>query len=114
MSSSSPTPSNRPSAEDVARMKADGRDSRLSFRNRAEYLLRRDLKEEAMQIHCQKQVADFAECAKESGLWVVFTCQPKLKQLNACMAIHNGEEAWQKYKQAHKDELERRSRGEKI
>ena len=111
---SSPPPPNQPSAEDIARMKDDGRASRFSFRNRAEYLLRRDMKEEAMQVHCKQQVADFANCAKEQGLFVVFACQPALKTLNECLAIHNGEEAWQRYKEAHKDELERRSRGEKI
>ena len=114
MSSPPPPPPRQPSAEDIARMKDEGRSSRFSFRNRAEYLLRRDMKEEAMQVHCKKQVADFAECAKEQGLFVVFACQPALKTLNECLAIHNGEEAWQRYKEAHKDELERRSRGEKI
>jgi hypothetical protein len=101
-------------AEAAARMKDEGRSSRFSFRNRAEYLLKRDLKEEALQVHCKTQVSDFAQCAQEQGLYVVFACQPFLKKLNACLAIHNGEEAWQKYKEAHKEELERRSRGEKI
>ena len=90
------------------------RQSRFSFRNRAEFLLRRDMKEEAMQNHCKTQVSDFASCAEEQGLFVVFACQPALKTLNECLAIHNGEEAWERYKEAHKEELERRSRGEKI
>uniref|UniRef100_A0A7S3P8B7 COX assembly mitochondrial protein n=1 Tax=Amphora coffeiformis TaxID=265554 RepID=A0A7S3P8B7_9STRA len=101
-------------AEAAARMKDDMRQSRFSFRNRAEYLLRRDMKEEALQTHCKTQVSDFASCAQEQGLFVVFTCQPMLKKLNECLAIHNGEEAWERYKEAHKEELERRSRGEKI
>jgi hypothetical protein len=103
-----------PSPEEMARMKDDGRSSRLSFRHRAEYLLRRDLKEEAMQVHCHTHLADFATCAKEKGVFVVWSCQPHLKKLNECLAIHNGEEAFEKYKETHKDELERRSRGEKV
>lgn len=111
---SSPQDQQQAAAEATARMKDEGRSSRFSFRNRAEYLLRRDMKEEAMQIHCKTQVMDFAECAKAQGLYVVFACQPALKKMNECLAIHNGEEAWQVYKEKHKDELERRSRGEKI
>lgn len=114
MTMSSLPPPNQPSAEDIARMKYDGRESRFSFLNRAEDLLRRDMKEEATQVHCKQQVADFANCAKEQGIYVVFACQSALKTLNACMEIHNGEEAWQRYKEVHKDELEKRSRGEKI
>ena len=94
-----------------ARIKSDARESRLSFRNRAEDLLRRDLKEEALNI-CKLQLGQFAECAQETGLMVVFRCQGKLKELNKCLAIHNGEEAWVKYKEKHKDVLERRARGQ--
>ena len=111
---SSPQDQQKATAEAAARMKDEGRSSRFSFRNRAEHLLRRDMKEEAMQVHCKTQVADFAGCANEQGLLVVFACQPALKTLNQCLAIHNGEEAWERYKLAHKDELDRRSRGEKI
>ena len=94
-------------------MKEASRESRLSFQNRAEHLLRRDMKDEAKE-KCKEFIGSFAECSKEQGLWVVINCRDKLKELNACMAIHNGEEAWQKYKEAHKEELAIRSRGGKI
>ena len=96
-----------------ARLKEAARENRLSFRNRAEQLLRYEMKEEAKEI-CKPHVNAFAECAQENGLWVVWSCQDKLKQLNACMAKHNGEEAWQKYKEAHQKELEVRAQGKKY
>ena len=100
--------------EAAARAKDDARESRFTFRNRAEYLMRRDLKEEAMKIHCKDQVRDFAMCAEEKGLMVVWSCQPHLKRLNACMALHNGEEAWQKYLEKHRDEFEALSHGRRL
>merc|ERR1712232_665953 len=98
--------------ETKARIKDASRESRLSFRNRAEQLLRRRLKDESLE-KCSEQVKSFAECSKDSGLWVVFNCQSNLKAMNACLAEHNSEESWQKYKELHKDELERRSAGKK-
>lgn len=100
-------------AEKARNLKDFDRGERLSFRNRAEHLLRRDMKEQAMEI-CKPQVQGFAECAQEKGLWVVVSCRDKLKAVNECLAIHNGEEAWQKYKEAHKEELELRSRGKAV
>ncbi|CAB9516143.1 N-acetylglucosaminidase, alpha [Seminavis robusta] len=100
-------------AEYRAQIKETSREGRLSFKNRAEDLLRYECKEEAKEI-CKPFVQDFAECANEQGLFVVFRCQSKLKALNSCMAKHNGEEAWQKYKQDHQKELEIRSTGKKV
>lgn len=94
-----------------ARFKEDARQSRFSFRRRAEELLRQDLREEALE-KCKPQVAAFAECAQETGLMVVFSCQGKLKEVNKCMAIHNGPEAWEQYKEKHRELLERRARGD--
>ena len=104
---------NESEAEHRARMKEGSRESRLSFQNRAEHLLRRDMKDDAKE-KCKDYIRSFAECSKENGLMVVINCQDKLKDLNGCMAIHNGEEAWQKYKAAHKEELAIRSRGGKV
>lgn len=98
-------------AELRARFKDNARDSRLTFKNRAEDLLRRDLKEKAMGI-CKPQLGAFAECAEEKGLMVVFRCQGFLKEVNKCLTVHNGEEAWQQYKKEHQDVIERRARGE--
>ena len=94
-------------------MKSSARDSRLSFRNFAEHTLRRELKDEAMEI-CNPQIKEFAECAQEKGLLVVWSCRPLFKQVNSCMALHNGEEAWEKYKARHEDELDRRAHGRKA
>jgi len=94
-------------------MKTNARESRLSFRNIAEHTLRRELKEEAMEI-CKPQIKAFAECAQEQGLWVVWSCKHLFKEVNSCMATHNGEEAWQKYKAKHEDEIERRAKGRKM
>lgn len=95
-----------------ARTKDLGRESRLSFRNFAEHQLRRQLKDEAMEI-CKPQIGAFAECAQEKGLLVVFSCSHLHKGVKECLAKHNGEEAWQKYKQEHEDLLERKARGQK-
>ena len=100
-------------AEYRARVKDASRQGRLSFRNRAEALLRADMKAEAMEI-CNPQIGAFAECANKQGLMVVFQCREHLKAMNACMEIHNGEEAWKKYKEANKKELDVRSTGQKY
>jgi hypothetical protein len=96
-----------------SKVKDASRQGRLSFRNRAEQLLRRDMKEEAIQT-CKVQIGEFAECSKANGLMVVFRCRDHLKAMNDCMAVHNGEEAWQKYKEEHKKELEVRATGQKY
>ena len=104
---------NHSDADRLARTKDVARESRLSFKNRAEHLLRADLKEEA-RAKCRDYIAAFANCAQEQGLWVVFRCQDKLKDLNECMAIHNSEEVWQKYKEDHKEELAIRAKGGRV
>jgi Cytochrome c oxidase biogenesis protein Cmc1 like len=96
------------SPEEEARMRASSRESRLSFRNFAESQLRRDLKEEAMEI-CDPQIKAFAECSQKSGLLNVFYCQGELKGINECLAIHNGPEAWEKYKRLHEEDIKRKA-----
>lgn len=109
-SSTPPVPDDRnDDAEKKARLKDMARESRFTFRNLAEHQLRRELKEEAMEL-CNPEIKTFAECAQEKGLMVVFSCQPLFKKVNECMQKHNGEEAWQKYKTKHADEIERRAR----
>ena len=80
-------------------------DSKLSFKNYAEHQLRLQLKDEALEI-CKPQIGEFAECAQEKGLMVVWSCRSLHKAVHNCLAVHNGEEAWQKYKLEHKAELE--------
>ena len=97
------------SRENRARMKDQGRESRLSFRKFAEHRMRQDLKEEALE-KCHPEVSKFAECAQEQGLLVIFKCNQFHKQVQECLAIHNSEQAWERYKLEHKDELEKRAK----
>ena len=96
-----------PDAETKARIKDAGRDGRLSFRNFAEHQMRREFKDMALE-KCSQHVKDFAVCAEEQGLMVVFNCRHHSKALNECMAIHNSNDAFEKYKEEHKVELEKR------
>ena len=112
---SSSAPSDRPSYEESdtpekkARLKDMARESRFNFRNLAEHQFRRELKEEAMEI-CNPEIKNFAECSQEKGLMVVFSCRALFQEVNKCLQLHNGEEAWQKYKAKHADEIVRRAR----
>ena len=94
------------SEEAKLRIKDSGRESRLSFKKFAEHQLRKELKEIAL-VKCKAQVKAFGDCAKESGLLVVWNCRQKSKDVNACLAIHNSEEEWQKYKTLHQDEIDK-------
>jgi Cytochrome c oxidase biogenesis protein Cmc1 like len=96
-------------AEAKARLKDMARESRFTFRNLAEHQLRRELKEEAIDL-CNPEIRDFAECSQEKGLMVVFSCKSLFQKVNECMQVHNGEEAWQRYKTKHADEIERRAK----
>lgn len=116
MSSSSPsqrTPNDQEEAERKSRMKDMARESRFHFRNFAEHQARRDLKEEAMDI-CKPHIKTFAECSQEKGMMVVFSCRALWQEVNKCMMVHNSEEAWQKFKKEHEDEIERRARFERV
>mmetsp|Transcript_14747 Transcript_14747/g.20119 ORF Transcript_14747/g.20119 Transcript_14747/m.20119 type:complete len:109 (-) Transcript_14747:2-328(-) len=99
---------NEEGAEGRAKTKDYSRESRLSFRKFAEHQMRREFKEEAIE-KCRPHVMAFGKCAEESGLMVVFKCRQFSKDLNGCMATHNSNEAWDKYKEDHKDELEKRT-----
>jgi hypothetical protein len=59
---------------------------------------------------CNPEIKSFAECSQEKGLMVVFSCQSLFQEVNKCLQIHNGEEAWQKYKEKNADEIEKRAR----
>jgi hypothetical protein len=89
-------------------MKDASRENRLSFRNFAEHQMRREFKDSAVD-KCREQINSFGKCAQENGLLVVFKCRAVNKEMNECMRIHNSEEEFKKYLEAHKDELERRT-----
>ena len=91
----------------MGRMKDMGRETRLSFRNFAEHQLRRELKEIAME-KCSVPIRAFADCGREEGLMVVFRCQEFHKAVKECMAVYNSEEAWQKFKAEHEEDLQNR------
>jgi hypothetical protein len=99
-------------ADYKGREKDRGRESRLSFRNFAEHQMRRELKEKAM-VTCDPQVKNFAECSQKKGLMVVWSCHSLFQKVNDCLSLHNGEEAWEKYKTDNQEELDRRSTGKK-
>ncbi len=98
MSSPSPT------AEEKARIKDAGRDGRLSFRKFGEHQLRREFKDMAID-KCRTEINAFGKCAQDNGLMVVWRCRHLNKELNACMAIHNSHEAFEKYKEENQDAL---------
>jgi hypothetical protein len=70
--------------------------------------MRQDFKQDAIE-KCHEPIREFAECAQETGLLVVVKCRHKMKAVNECMAIYNSNEAFEKYKKEHTDELERRT-----
>lgn len=94
-------PTQQPSSGAV---KSDGRDSRLSFRNFAETQLRKDFKAEAIE-KCNLQVAAFATCIQEKGLWAPFQCRGYQKDVHDCMAVYNSEERFELFKKEHEDEI---------
>jgi hypothetical protein len=97
-------------AERKNRAKAAARDGRLSFRNFAETQMRREFKDSAVDV-CNPHIREFAQCAQEQGLMVVFNCQGKKRAINDCMAIHNSDEAFQKYLLANPEEVATRTQG---
>ena len=92
------------STEEKAKMKDYGRDSRLSFKKFGEHQLRREFKDMAID-KCKTEINAFGKCAQENGLMVVWSCRDFNRKLNACMAIHNSHEAFEKYKEENQDAL---------
>ena len=62
---------------------------------------------------CRDYINAFGKCAQEQGLLVVFNCRQFNKDLNACMAIHNSNEAFEKYKQENEEALMKKIPGRK-
>ena len=82
----------------------------MSFRKIGEHQLRQELKEEALEI-CDPEVKAFAKCSSEKGLLVIFSCRDLFHKVNQCLSLNAGEEAWQKYKAEHEDEIDFRVAG---
>ena len=81
--------------------KDNSRDGRLSFKKFGEHQMRRQFKDMAVE-KCKPEIQSFGKCAQENGLMVVWSCRALHKELNACMAIHNSHEAFEKYKEENK------------
>lgn len=80
------------------------RDSRLSFTNYAEHTLRKELNLIALK-KCNGKIREFGMCSEEQGLLVTIRCRAQMKALNECLAVHNSEEEFDKYKKMKEDEL---------
>lgn len=93
-------------AERKARIKDASRQSRLSFKKFGEHQLRREFKDMAIE-KCNDAIKEFAMCAQEKGLMVVFSCRHLNRAVNECMAIHNSNEAFERYKDANQDVLKK-------
>ena len=70
--------------------------------------MRREFKDQAID-KCRDEINSFGKCAQENGLFVVFNCRKFNKDINECMKLHNSEDEFQKYLDAHKDDLDRRT-----
>ena len=113
-----------------------GRDDRLSFRKFAEHKMKREFKKVAIK-KCEVHLKNFGQCAQDNGLLVVFKCRDFNRKINECMAEHNSPgklliviycsyccvcgilshynvqpfaaEAFQRYLEENKDELDKRT-----
>ena len=93
----------------AGRTKDYSRGSRFAFRKIAEYQLRQELKDIAVE-KCAKELHDFAACDREHGFMVVWSCRSIYKELEKCFAVYNGEEAWQKFRAERLADVEKRAR----
>eukprot|EP00814_Leptocylindrus_danicus_P005528 CAMPEP_0116022352 /NCGR_PEP_ID=MMETSP0321-20121206/10936_1 /TAXON_ID=163516 /ORGANISM="Leptocylindrus danicus var. danicus, Strain B650" /LENGTH=95 /DNA_ID=CAMNT_0003493407 /DNA_START=137 /DNA_END=424 /DNA_ORIENTATION=+ len=92
------------SSEQPPIKKHSARDSRLSFTNYAEHTLRKELNVIALK-KCNDKVDEFGKCSQEQGLMVTIRCRSQMKALNECLAVHNSEEEFDKYKKMKEEEL---------
>ena len=75
----------------------DSLEGRLKWSKRAEMELGKELSQIALK-NCKAAVAAFAHCATEEGLMVIFNCQTKNKEMNACLKQYTNEVAYEEYK----------------
>lgn len=109
MSSESAPSSEAPKAsESAGRIKDNGRNARLSFKNFAEHQIRSEFKEEAL-VKCKPEIGAFAECAKENGLMVVISCRKLNRDITACMYRHNSDEKFAEFLEANPGIIEKRT-----
>ena len=95
-------------SDSAGRARDEGRDARLSFRKYAEYKIRNEFKADAMK-KCAPQMHDFASCAEEKGLLVIFQCRKLNQAVVDCMKVHNSDEAFAKFLEGKPGLLEERT-----
>lgn len=93
-----------------ASLKDESRDNRLSFRKFGEHQLRREFKDMAID-KCKSPIQEFGKCATESGLLVVWKCRAFNKKVQECMAIHNSQQEFEKFKTENQDLLLKKTPG---
>jgi hypothetical protein len=109
MSSASPPSSETTAApESAGRIRDDGRNARLSFKNFAEHQIRSEFKEEAL-TKCKPEIGAFAGCAREKGLMVVISCRKFNRAITDCMYRHNSDEKFAEFLEAHPGIIEKRT-----
>ena len=92
------TPYNAASKKDASR------DDRLQYSNMAEHSLRKELNELALKS-CQPQCKAFGDCAKDSGLLVVWSCRGANNTMNECLASFTNPKAFEAYKAKRAGEI---------
>jgi ribosomal protein S12 len=82
---------------DAKQVTTDARGSRMTvLRKTNEEVLRKQLQLEARQ-KCQHAFKAFSDCAKETGLLVVFQCRQQNSDMSTCMEQHYNEEEFKKF-----------------
>ena len=100
MSSSSSDASKSVTSITGPERKGDARADRLSIirsmRKLDEEILRRAFGEE-IKVKCASTFKAFGDCAKDSGMMVVFKCRQQNTAMEACMNAHNSDEQFADY-----------------
>uniref|UniRef100_A0A7S2US42 COX assembly mitochondrial protein n=1 Tax=Fibrocapsa japonica TaxID=94617 RepID=A0A7S2US42_9STRA len=80
------------------------RNSRLSWSNQAQYRLQQELNEVALQ-KCADQVKAFADCSKDSGFLVIWSCREQNKAMNECLHSYTSQECLEAYQREREQQL---------
>lgn len=106
MSSSEQAPP--PASEKSGKIRDNGRNARLSFKNFAEHQIRSEFKEEALR-KCKPEIHAFAKCAQENGLMVVISCRKFNRAITDCMYKYNSDEVFAEYLENNPGVIEKRT-----
>lgn len=81
-----------------------GQDARLKWTKKAELRLQEELKYIARK-KCDSAIANFAQCAEENGLLVIFRCNQQNKKMNECLGKYTNPQSFEDYKRSREEEL---------